>query len=247
MIASPRRLRTAVNHQANRPSTPLPPTWWPCGADDQWECGLPEHRQHRRPSAGTLAVSPGAGLYADRISECQSRSRVPRDEERIRPPDGHVVPLDSLGLAMWARIGLVGSSPFAGTVASTLSRDGSTPRTIAPRRRKRCDWPGLNSCGTSGSRRSPAVFGNGMRKFGIASRWRLVQAGVRFIEFSIIGFHQRHGLDSHDAGQLQLHVRIRELDTALLRTESKILWRARGLLEKTLIVVAIKVGRHRGL
>jgi len=71
---------------------------------------------------------------------------------------------------------------------------------------------------------------------------RLVQAGVRFIEVSHnLNFINGTGWDSHNAGQLQLHVLIRELDTALSGLIQDL--ESKGLLEKTLIVVATEFGR----
>ncbi|HEX4132375.1 MAG TPA: DUF1501 domain-containing protein [Pirellulales bacterium] len=71
---------------------------------------------------------------------------------------------------------------------------------------------------------------------------RLVQAGVRFIEVSHnLNFLNGTGWDTHNEGQLKQHALIQELDTALaaliVDLENK------GLLEKTLIVVATEFGR----
>jgi hypothetical protein len=71
---------------------------------------------------------------------------------------------------------------------------------------------------------------------------RLVEAGVRFIEVSHnLGFVNGTGWDTHNAGQLQQHVLIRELDTALSALIEDL--ERRKLLDKTLIVVATEFGR----
>ena len=71
---------------------------------------------------------------------------------------------------------------------------------------------------------------------------RLVEAGVRFIEVSHnLNFINGTGWDTHNEGQQQQHVLIRELDTALstliIDLESK------KLLDKTLVVVGTEFGR----
>ncbi|MEI6465476.1 MAG: DUF1501 domain-containing protein [Verrucomicrobiota bacterium] len=71
---------------------------------------------------------------------------------------------------------------------------------------------------------------------------RLVQGGVRFIEVSHnLNFINGAGWDTHNAGQLNQHVLIRELDTALsaliIDLETK------GLLDKTLIAIGTEFGR----
>ncbi len=71
---------------------------------------------------------------------------------------------------------------------------------------------------------------------------RLVQAGVRFIEVSHnLNFINGAGWDTHNAGQLNQHVLIRELDNALatLITDLK----AQGLLDRTLIALGTEFGR----
>ncbi|MBI5691765.1 MAG: DUF1501 domain-containing protein [Verrucomicrobia bacterium] len=71
---------------------------------------------------------------------------------------------------------------------------------------------------------------------------RLVQSGVRFIEVSHnLNFINGAGWDTHNAGQLNQHVLIRELDTALsaLLTDLE----DKGLLDRTLIVVGTEFGR----
>lgn len=71
---------------------------------------------------------------------------------------------------------------------------------------------------------------------------RLLQGGVRFIEVSHnLNFVNGTGWDTHNEGQLNQHVLIQELDRALstlvLDLEQK------GMLDKTLVVVASEFGR----
>jgi len=71
---------------------------------------------------------------------------------------------------------------------------------------------------------------------------RLVQSGVRFIEVSHnLNFINGAGWDTHNAGQLNQHVLIQELDTALsaLMTDLD----DRGLLDRTLIAIGTEFGR----
>jgi hypothetical protein len=71
---------------------------------------------------------------------------------------------------------------------------------------------------------------------------RLVQSGVRFVEVSHnLNFVNGTGWDSHNKGQLSLHVIIQELDHALsaLITDLK----TKQLLDKTLIVIGTEFGR----
>jgi hypothetical protein len=71
---------------------------------------------------------------------------------------------------------------------------------------------------------------------------RLVEGGVRFIEVSHnLNFINGTGWDAHNDGIANQHVLIRELDNALaaLTTDLK----SKGLLDKTLIVVATEFGR----
>jgi len=71
---------------------------------------------------------------------------------------------------------------------------------------------------------------------------RLVEGGVRFIEVSHnLNFINGTGWDVHNDGITQQHTLIRELDHALaaLTTDLK----TKGLLDKTLIVVATEFGR----
>jgi hypothetical protein len=71
---------------------------------------------------------------------------------------------------------------------------------------------------------------------------RLVQAGVRFIEVSHnLNFINGAGWDTHNAGQLNQHVLIRELDTALSALISDL--ESKGLLDKTLIAIGTEFGR----
>lgn len=71
---------------------------------------------------------------------------------------------------------------------------------------------------------------------------RLVQAGVRFVEVSHnLNFVNGTGWDTHNDGQLNQHLLIQELDSALA-TLIRDLERQR-LLDKTLVVVASEFGR----
>ncbi len=71
---------------------------------------------------------------------------------------------------------------------------------------------------------------------------RLVQAGVRFIEVSHnLNFINGAGWDTHNAGQLNQHILIRELDTALSALISDL--QEKRLLDKTLIVIGTEFGR----
>jgi hypothetical protein len=71
---------------------------------------------------------------------------------------------------------------------------------------------------------------------------RLVQSGVRFIEVSHnLNFINGAGWDTHNAGQLNQHILIKELDTALSALISDL--QEKRLLDKTLIVVATEFGR----
>ncbi|MDG2124311.1 MAG: DUF1501 domain-containing protein, partial [Verrucomicrobiales bacterium] len=74
---------------------------------------------------------------------------------------------------------------------------------------------------------------------------RLTQAGTRFIEVSHnLNFMNGTGWDTHNEGQQNQHLLIRELDAALstLITDLK----QKSLLDKTLIVVATEFGRPAG-
>ena len=71
---------------------------------------------------------------------------------------------------------------------------------------------------------------------------RLVQAGVRFTEVSHnLNFMNGTGWDTHNEGQLQQHLLIQELDTALAALITDL--EQKRLLDKTLIVVATEFGR----
>jgi hypothetical protein len=71
---------------------------------------------------------------------------------------------------------------------------------------------------------------------------RLVQAGVRFIEVSHnLNFINGAGWDTHNAGQLNQHVLIQELDTALSALITDL--EEKGLLDKTLIAIGTEFGR----
>ncbi|PAW68279.1 MAG: hypothetical protein B9S34_02960 [Opitutia bacterium Tous-C1TDCM] len=71
---------------------------------------------------------------------------------------------------------------------------------------------------------------------------RLVQAGVRFIEVSHnLNFINGAGWDTHNAGQLQQHALIRELDTALSALIADL--EDKRLLDKTLIAIGTEFGR----
>jgi hypothetical protein len=71
---------------------------------------------------------------------------------------------------------------------------------------------------------------------------RLVQAGVRFIEVSHnLNFMNGTGWDTHNEGQLQQHLLIQELDTALSALITDL--EQKRMLDRTLIVVATEFGR----
>jgi hypothetical protein len=71
---------------------------------------------------------------------------------------------------------------------------------------------------------------------------RLVQGGVRFIEVSHnLNFINGAGWDTHNAGQLNQHVLIRELDTAVSALIEDL--KTKGLLDKTLIAIGTEFGR----
>jgi hypothetical protein len=71
---------------------------------------------------------------------------------------------------------------------------------------------------------------------------RLVQAGVRFVEVSHnLNFMNGTGWDVHNEGINNQHLLIRELDTAFSSLVLDL--KARGLLDKTLVVVATEFGR----
>lgn len=71
---------------------------------------------------------------------------------------------------------------------------------------------------------------------------RLVQAGVRFIEVSHnLNFINGTGWDTHNEGQQNQHILIRELDIALSALITDL--RTQQLLDKTLIVIGTEFGR----
>jgi hypothetical protein len=71
---------------------------------------------------------------------------------------------------------------------------------------------------------------------------RLIEGGVRFIEVSHnLGFLNGTGWDTHDVGQLKQHILIDELDKGLATLVTDL--ESRGLLDKTLVVVATEFGR----
>jgi hypothetical protein len=71
---------------------------------------------------------------------------------------------------------------------------------------------------------------------------RLVQAGVRFIEVSHnLNFINGTGWDTHNAGQLQQHGLIRELDTAFSALIEDL--ERQRILDKTLVVIGTEFGR----
>ncbi|WP_442508599.1 DUF1501 domain-containing protein [Novipirellula sp. SH528] len=71
---------------------------------------------------------------------------------------------------------------------------------------------------------------------------RLVQAGVRFVEVSHnLNFINGTGWDTHNEGQQNQHLLIKELDTALSALMSDL--EKRGMLDKTLVVIGTEFGR----
>lgn len=71
---------------------------------------------------------------------------------------------------------------------------------------------------------------------------RLLQSGVRFVEVSHnLNFVNGSGWDTHRQGQLKQHLLIRELDIALSALVTDL--EQKGMLEKTLVVVATEFGR----
>lgn len=74
---------------------------------------------------------------------------------------------------------------------------------------------------------------------------RLVESGVRFVEVSHnLGFLNGTGWDTHNEGQLNQHLLIKELDSALSTLILDL--ERRRILDKTLIVVASEFGRPAG-
>jgi hypothetical protein len=71
---------------------------------------------------------------------------------------------------------------------------------------------------------------------------RLVEAGVRFVEISHnLNFVNGTGWDTHNQGQRNQHLLIKELDQALAELIRDL--EGRGTLDKTLVVVATEFGR----
>lgn len=71
---------------------------------------------------------------------------------------------------------------------------------------------------------------------------RLVQAGVRFIEVSHnLNFINGTGWDTHNEGQLNQHLLIKELDIALAALLTDL--EKQGILDKTLVVIGTEFGR----
>jgi hypothetical protein len=74
---------------------------------------------------------------------------------------------------------------------------------------------------------------------------RLLEAGVRFIEVSHnLNFVNGTGWDTHNQGQLNQHLLIKELDAALSTLVLDL--ERRKMLDKTLVVVASEFGRPAG-
>lgn len=74
---------------------------------------------------------------------------------------------------------------------------------------------------------------------------RLIQSGVRFVEISHnLNFINGTGWDTHNEGQANQHLLIRELDSALATLISDL--ESHKLLDKTLIVVGTEFGRPPG-
>ena len=74
---------------------------------------------------------------------------------------------------------------------------------------------------------------------------RLVQAGVRFIEVSHnLNFINGTGWDTHNEGQKNQHLLIRELDIALSALITDL--EQRGMLDRTLIAIGTEFGRPAG-
>lgn len=74
---------------------------------------------------------------------------------------------------------------------------------------------------------------------------RLVERGSRFVEVSHnLNFVNGTGWDTHNDGQLNQHLLIKEMDSALSSLVTDL--ETKGLLEKTLIVVSTEFGRPAG-
>ena len=71
---------------------------------------------------------------------------------------------------------------------------------------------------------------------------RLVERGVRFVEvLHNLNFINGTGWDTHNEGQLNQHLLIRDLDGALAALVTDL--EGKGLLDKTLVVVGTEFGR----
>jgi len=85
------------------------------------------------------------------------------------------------------------------------------------------------------------AYGDGFGQRCLLTR-RLLQSGVRFVEVSHnMNFRNGTGWDTHNDGQLNQHLLIRELDQAMTTLMKDL--RKHGLLEKTLIVINSEFGR----
>ena len=84
-------------------------------------------------------------------------------------------------------------------------------------------------------------YGDGFGQRCLLAR-RLFQSGVRFIEVSHnMNFRNGTGWDTHNDGQLNQHLLIKELDVALSALMADL--ESKGMLEKTLIVISGEFGR----
>jgi hypothetical protein len=84
-------------------------------------------------------------------------------------------------------------------------------------------------------------YGAGFGQRLLASR-RLIERGVRFVEVSHnMNFRNGTGWDTHNQGQLNQHLLIQELDQGLAALMTDL--RAKGLLQRTLIVLNTEFGR----
>jgi hypothetical protein len=86
-----------------------------------------------------------------------------------------------------------------------------------------------------------AAFGDEFGQRCLLAR-RLLQRGVRFVEVGFnLNFVNGAGWDTHNAGQLNQHILINELDTAVSALISDL--QEKRLLDKTLIVIGTEFGR----
>ena len=84
-------------------------------------------------------------------------------------------------------------------------------------------------------------YGQGFGQRCLLTR-RLFQAGVRFVEVSHnMNFRNGTGWDTHNDGQLNQHLLIEELDTALSAMMTDL--QQHGMLDKTLIIINSEFGR----